>query len=621
MLRRVVMKTKLAVIVVLVGVLVAALVVWLAAQPPSTPRSEAAPAQIREPAPKEVETPATVPPPSPPAPQKTTEISPGSIRVVGTISYEDTQRSPNTFEASFWPEEREQEPIRFRAPQGRFEIELPAAGRYTLMYVVADGVKHDYYQKGFLFTQHTEITVQLALAREVTLVVVHDGSGNPISGARVYEHRGSHDWESFETPHQIPGPRTIAQEPLRTDSSGCFRLGRGFGVKQFYIVADGCAWTSAAIPFAMGGEVRVRLVAGGGVRLRIPQWRELEQPLLWAHCDHRSLHLRVRPPNEVGGGLVHGLPVGNYVFEIRRGGWWEDSHVYGRATVEVVAGVVVPLTIEVNPGQALGKAVVTGTLTVPRGWTDRPAWVTFEGLETENAEINETVHFRGWQDRETLPFRTDPIPAGRYLVEAASLGWGQKIEVPIGGGHFDLSLPPPLDLHVRVIDDTTGHDIPTAQLNWNAVHERLGGWATYSVPRDHATGVFKLQVPPAVLALSAEADGYIDRGLKVGVEAGKLCEAVIRLQRAAVLTVRLRLDGESFSGDGVAVEVERSWAGGSYCSARGFDNGEARFADLAPGTWTVDVSESPILEEVEPLRIELKAGETKQIVIDLRRKR
>jgi len=555
--------------------------------------------------------PAEVAPAPEPAEHATEEPEPSPLTVRFTVGFLGSERAVGRVRAAVWALDRDAEAIPVTTDDGTFEITLPAPGRYRLGDIEIDGEEIPHYSRDLLVINSDAIEILVPEARDVTLVVVDAKDGRPVADVMVHDYVASWEWDlGFEPGHRIPGPRTLGSKPRRTDRSGRLALGKGRGAASVYLFAEGYAWTAVSIPFDAGDEIVVELERGGAVRLVVPGWNELRKPRVWARRVMSFDDFRVLQPDKNGVLLLDGLLGDDYAFTVRRGQPWDEGKVYGTGEISVRAGETGELTVHVKPEVTLPKVRVTGTLTVPATWKERPTWMTFEGFEEANAEIDETVMFF----RPPYRYETKPIPPGQYVVEVRPYLWGRRVTVSDRGERFDFELPHPVTVRVTVVDAEGGRRIPGATLMWRVPMPGGSSSSSSWIRPDSASDLLVFQAPPGTVWLEAEAPGYY--GYEQTVDADENRDVTVRLDEGGVVVVRLRLNGRPFDGAGMRVTVETSDRHFDYP----FENGVARLDTVEPGDYEVKLSDVAGCAAVPAQRVEVKAGRTHEVLFDLKRK-
>ena len=443
--------------------------------------------------------------------------------------------------------------------------------------------------------------------RAVDLIVVDARNGNPIADALAHEYAGDYD---FEPGARLPGPATLRREPRHADSGGRLRLAKGRDCARLYLFAEGYAWRAVEVPWDAGAEVVVDLETGGDAYLLIPRFQELRAPQIWVRRPIQEWIRAPLPPSGTDEVLVRGLVPGDYEIRICRGEWFESGTIYGTGTGTIVAGKTRNITIAVTPEPAQAMVTVTGTVTVPAGWKHPPDWITFEGAEESNADISETVFFGGRgadeEARGAVCFKTDALPAGRYLAKIDPYQWAKHVVVSDRSTRFDFDVPRAVNVRVRVVDGKQV-DVRGATVRWCTPLAGRIGW-----PASSEDGMHVFQAPPGMVTVGADAPGFVVVEEQFDVQEDR--ELTLTLARGATAIVRLRIDGKPFDGTVARVELR----GPGLWREQGFYAGAATFDGLPPGKWTLTLGDVAGCAAVAPQGIEVAAGETREVWFDLK---
>ena len=132
-----------------------------------------------------------------------------------------------------------------------------------------------------------------------------------------------------------------------------------------------------------------------------------------------------------------------------------------------------------------------------------------------------------------------------------------------------------------------------------------------------STGEIAFQVPAGRVKLEVRADGYIEETQELTAVSGVAYTVTQRLERAGLLVVRVRLDGREFSAYG----MEATLTGGSEPWTDRFQRGAWRSKSVAPGKYRLELGVSVGIKPVPSREVEIAAGKTTELVIDLKRKR
>jgi hypothetical protein len=562
------------------------------------------------------------------------EDAPG-VPVRGRVTVRGSKEVPKQFEFTLRLRGPTYHAVDATGKDGRFELRVPREGTYIVAAVRIDGEPCHSRIPNVEVAAGRDIEIVVDPLAEAVLLVTDAGTGRPIPAARAYRPgplglriSNPNTGEAHDPdlqPYGIPNAQTLSKEPRRTDVSGQVVLPAVRGPEVWSVVADGYAWTTLEVPAAAKTTVPVLLRPGGTLALGVTGWSELLEPRLTLR-DATGREVWVPAPDATGSLQVEGLALGNYSATVHRGGA-PAAKVYGVAKFEVAAGQRTTATIEADR-TATGKvASFSGSLTVPASWGARLIVLTFEGADEEtrgmfaHAELSNFI--------PGLPMRFPATPAlacGRYVASVSPLSFHQHVELLPGGGHVEITLPDPVEVNLRLLDDLSGKEITDAQVVWSCPLRRGDGGPAEVARLDRR--MFRLLAPPrGLLQVTPYAAGYITEEVRFDLPSSGVVEREIRLRSVGVVIVRLQLDGTQYmdSGDVPVVLVPSKNPFGERSNGL-IEGGHAWIPEMTPGTYTVLVGSVPRSKAVPkgfaPIgrhEVDVKAGEISEVRIDLQR--
>ena len=111
------------------------------------------------------------------------------------------------------------------------------------------------------------------------------------------------------------------------------------------------------------------------------------------------------------------------------------------------------------------------------------------------------------------------------------------------------------------------------------------------------------------------ADGYAWISEDVEIGDGDVVDRTLRLHRAATVVVRLQIDGRPAFIDEFAVAFE----GAGHTRKETSSRGQVVLRDVEVGPATITFEAFTGFVTPTPIPLELKAGETKDVVVELKR--
>jgi hypothetical protein len=607
-------------LLLIAGVVGVALVLWwVTTSPDAPPRPPEEQGQLAE---ERLPDPPDVPPPDPmpPAPEPATreeEALVGGILVEGRVVYVGSDEPPVELEVSLTKLDRIGATMAANGRDGRFRARLPGPGRYRVDWIVADGERHNPVWGHITVRRGEEIVLRIGRTRPVVLVVTDALTGAPLPGARACT--GSGRWDSAEIEsygswrgrivHSIPRRESVVG---KADALGRIPL-TPERWDDFAVVTEGYAWAIVELPRSAGGELRVGLLPGGAMRIRIPRWGDLVRPALLIRIEGQTGEQLLEHEVREGEVRLDGVLAGSHEVLVREGG--RDGEVTGKADVTVLPGQESEVTIDVEPAR-VPRVEITGRVTIPTAWKRAPSYIVFQKRLTghgrgESRSVR--LESEGGADLGIYRYRIEGLTPGPFYIEVEPFQFHREVEILADSGTLDFALPEPVLVLIRVVGADTGEDLAGAELHWHSVLRGRGGYGLSGAARA-ADGRFTLQAPPGLIEVSAAAEGYRDAREEVQIR-GKRVEHEIRLKPGAILLVRFRADGEDFSGDDLWCDL----SGNGRRGRRGDPEG-VRFPNLAPGEYTLTVRQIAGFEPVPERKVQVRPGKN-QVVVDLVRKR
>jgi hypothetical protein len=459
-----------------------------------------------------------------------------------------------------------------------------------------------------------------AEASTVEFRVVDQDSGRPLSDALAAESIGGMRAVLEVSPHQIPRPDAIRENPERADAQGHIKLRVAKSEWTGYVRSPGYAWTKVSLPVPSAGHV-VALECGGALKLAVRDWRRLYEPAVWVrYSDGQSVLL---PPPTMDGTLyVDGVRCGDHHVELRRGQRLTGSVVYARQRVSIQSGSTTEVLITVPD---LGKEApevqkLRGQLVIEAGWpsgySDR-VLMRLEGAGDDNAQAAETLVFKNVVVDVPIPFETStPLPVGRYRVSIRPFGYESVHVFGASRAGPELRVSGGVLVRVRLIGLETAK-LSSARVSWRHVHgegeDKGGGLQRASFEAD--TGTFNFRAPPGRVRVRVSGDGIrqVDDGyLRVGQERDQTNEIEVVL--AGILLVNVHAGAEI-----VFAEVDARLLPGELGPSARTSDGVAAFRDLPAGRYRVLVSVPAGYKDPDPREVTVRDGETVRLDVNVER--
>jgi hypothetical protein len=501
---------------------------------------------------------------------------------------------------------------------GRFKVWLPHAGEYYISNVKGDGF--EFGDAGtYTLADGDSISIEIEAGRRATLVVTDALTGAPVPGAVAVPCRWGRFWsprakdlpdKEWRSPDGTtvrcipPAQASPADQVLMAGEDGRIALRQRTGWSAWLVRAPGYAWTADRVDHNVGGENRVPLPPGGGLRvharglgdLKVAQVCLVGMPCTWS---------RPAPLGRLKAGEslhVEGLLPGPHAVDLRG----DQGQILASGQVDVIAGETVEFTL--RPETNL--VVAEGRITIPKEWG---AWPTHLGLRASGKYLPVTLFdLQQPTGGRTASFRTTHITAGRYCV--STLAWKAEVEIR-EGRDLDIKLPVPAEVLLEVVDAQTEKAVPKLRLEWtsSATDRALPFRCVTEVLRDDDSPIRILAVPGEI-AITVHAAGYLSEKIaRAPTSAGTCILPTVRLERSATLRVSFELYGEPYSAHVLRFEVVPK--GLRHGLAASCVDGEELIVGLRAGVYQVVVDVLPNLQIEDPGEVLLRAGETTHVTI------
>ncbi|MAG55079.1 MAG: hypothetical protein CMJ83_02185 [Planctomycetes bacterium] len=511
----------------------------------------------------------------------------------------------------------------FAVKDGAFDGTLPDGSKPRVELITADGLPiGELASEPFAPDAQGHISLEVARPELVT-VVVRDAHKRPIAGARVWPTAEqawieSVDGDSFF----LPEAAQLDVIALISDVDGKVMFPRP-KKKSLLIVAtaDGHGWARLGVSEEeQASPAILQLPPGGGLDLEIAGWTDLEDPHVFLSQLERGpdhdlgffdVHA-VTSPN--GRARLRGVPAGMYVATVRRND--EEGFVYGSESFTVGSGKVTRQAVPTRRFPRIESLKVI--IAFPKAWGDienekpRAVLRSFDG---DPGESRQRLEFRSIGKRMFEAAASDVVP-GRYVLSLQEHHWYRWLDVAADGDSVRLTVPTPRTVSVKVTAKDTGRPIQAA-VKWETIEpsDSEGPWRQYR-GRDRWEPTKRngrqRKVVCQELRLHARAPGYAlqQRTIETSISGS---EITFELGRAGALKVELKTArGKLYREhcDFILTYLGRE----DLTLNEDKDIGRGTFRYLRPGLWRVETgTEVDVPNHV----VEIKAGETTELVIDL----
>ena len=567
----------------------------------------------------------------------------GRVRVSGTVTVVDhlgrefTEES-GTVRLASWPGQGPAPVEDVGVVEGSWEVLLEPNDELYVSSMTLGGRAAYVEEQIVPFRETGPVHLRARWPRASTLRVVSEQLGVDLSGVMLVR-----DGPSVRRPDQPdvsflgtvhPGPVEGERIVLR-DGVSPIGLPTRLGTETYWVRAPDHAWGMITIDYAQGGERILSLSLGGSVSVALRNLSKPDSTLLriWQTLQDGSAstdlyrEIRAEPGVDI---LVEHVRPATYVLRAEMGRTWSDPVVLGSASVEVVAGEVARATLDLEepPGSPLTTPVaLSGRLIVPPSWGEEAFALNLEPLDAPVTAENTppTVRARHMSpvdvSRGSYAWSAGRVPPGRYRVEVSPWFYKVLLDVPAGGlTDAEIRVPGPGDVVVHLRDLVTGEPVSLPFLFWSSVHPEIPGGGSASVRSTDRVSPFRFRAPLGRIRVSTSIQaGYQQASQTFEVDAGAN-ELTLHLERSQGIRVVLR-DGDAVVRSRLLTPYRAEQIDGIGESVSwGAADGGIIVGVSKPGRYRVTVPDVDGFEPVPVQEVEVPAGETVELVIELKRK-
>lgn len=348
-----------------------------------------------------------------------------------------------------------------------------------------------------------------------------------------------------------------------------------------------------------------------------------ERPLLRGDL---LLEQRLEPVE--GSITITGLAPGPVSVSVEVGCWTMDDQIQlGWASTELEAGRRAQVTLVLEPlPEFEAPAPLSGTLFVPPSWgeldltlfldlVDLPEGVCGDALLLRLSEMQPVAGREGlsrWSAGEVTP--------GRYEICVYQFQYRQVIHVPSDGlldAHLELGERAVVVVHL--LEKETGLPVPMKTVHWNCLSpDGAAGGSTWFAELDEEIGGYRFLAPAGRVEIRSRGDGYERYDQVHEIRPGEN-EITIYLKRSCGVVLSVREGGETVSFEVIErfIHIEQV-SGGGLPIGRWWSLDGVRFHLSNPGLYEIRIDPVEGYLPVEPVRVEVPAGEFVEHVVVLK---
>ena len=387
--------------------------------------------------------------------------------------------------------------------------------------------------------------------------------------------------------------------------------------------SPGYAWTKVEIDLGAGGEKRVELERGGDLSVLLQGSRSPAGSWLRVRSADRGAPFANQLVSGRGPYIFEGLPNGEYKVCLEVGDWRKEPLILACSGAMVASNALESVTLTSMDSHDLILAPISGRLVLPHEWELNPIFLELRLLDTpldgsdglSTLVLNSSNKVAGARDTYAFDFGRKQV--GNYELTLSRLQYSAIFQLkPDGRFDFVFSVPPPTEIAVCVISESTGQVANVDTLIWtyeNSKDTRGHIWS--HVVRAADDEFFRFRVPRSVISIKLQTDAYQNAVDEINVESGG--RFFIKARPAIAAKIMLKEGG-------VAVEWPKFYAGdvkhiggpGRLISARRRETGLLLMVS-DPGWYRITFPEIPGYQKHEYLDLEFTEGSTQEVVVEL----
>lgn len=404
---------------------------------------------------------------------------------------------------------------------------------------------------------------------------------------------------------------------------------------DLWVGAEGYAWKSALLRWAALSDPQgpselptaiVELARGSRARVSIDEPDLPKQVQLGAVRDGELLFAEDLAGRDSI--TLDGLPLGELEVQLFEGVWWEEPRVLGSGRGTVVEGEEVQIAIEVER-DALAKVESYAVELIFDLAASSERTSLGVHVDREGSNVRTLLDAKSARGSGALRFQCEvgELEAGRWRATIPTLGWSAPFEVR-EDQTFTFAVPLSKVLRVEVLAADTGLPFEGARVSWAASSPEVSAFDAQwrSVPPAEQPGAFEFKVAQAEVWISVRLGGHPDELHRVEVLRER---ELLRLSIAAAtcLQVEVSLEEdptaplpERWGWDWSLVRLSDDRPAGQPILPEEVESSRLRLFVPEPGRYRLVPPSLDGYQAIEPVDVELSAGELRTLPIRLRKK-
>jgi RNA polymerase sigma-70 factor (ECF subfamily) len=413
-------------------------------------------------------------------------------------------------------------------------------------------------------------------------------------------HAPQHAWGRVTFDHKVGGQRTIELSPTPSTVT---------------IAIDGSVPKNSFVRLYPTERVRTDIAGGEGIHFTMPEPDRM--PAWLAAVSIRASSTAMRIDDLQSGKFLAAVEVGESEAKLR----------IGSAPIEVIAGEAAHATISIDATLLeVQRTRLYGTVEVPEGLERGSCSLVLKRIDGGEKVFTQLLSEMSFapEHRETLRWDAGSMRTGDYVAYFTNIQHRELVHAP-GPGETPVALkiPPLSTVSVEVVDAATGKALDPERLQ-RSDGPIEGVSVNMSLPlRKRAEpGRFELVAPHGEVEISCHTSGYEDAQRKLTLaSSAESCR--LELVRATAIRVVMREGDAALDvGFGFLDGMQIRRVGGDEPRAttgRSTESEKVWYLD-APGRYELTFPAHAGFEPLEPRTVDVAAGQTVDVIVQVRRK-
>jgi hypothetical protein len=311
-----------------------------------------------------------------------------------------------------------------------------------------------------------------------------------------------------------------------------------------WATCPGHDWKRFEVDLRTGGSVKVILDTASDLQVEVSGLDPSRANVLRVRSLKEKVSVLVEVPLKRDGlQRFDPLPTGKYRASIEVGDSWSKPSVFASVDFQVADGAPARVSLHVADMPPIVRAPLSGTITIPAEWHERQPQLSASLITPTvvGKERHTDVNVRPLDDEgRSWRWNMGPVEVGKYVIELYEPKFLVTVDLDAHGrSDVKIDVPPPVELVLHVVDDSTGIQSSLYDLSWHIPRPDgllNGGYESESM--NVYTGVFTFSVPKGPIVLEGHGNDYDLAPIQIDVFEPK-SELTVRAKRVTAVILDL----------------------------------------------------------------------------------